>query len=153
MLVLVGCSATVVTGGSSSEGGGGSDAAGGGGGSDTTGRGGADPIGNGGGGAGGDGGAGGGPVVTVEPMMEGEACETLLGAYVGHGLELGCPTTTRLCPDLLRHDYGACMLYDTASVEGCIERYQSATDCPSLYASFDCEVSTIEGSAPNGCAQ
>ncbi len=148
MLVLVGCSATVVTGGSPSDGGadatgGGGDVIGGG-----EGAGGAEPLGN-----GGSGGAGGAPVVAVAPMMEDEACETLLEAYVGHGLELGCPTTTRLCPDLLRHDYGACMLYDAASVSGCIERYRSAADCPSLYGTFECEVTPIEGSSPSGCAQ
>ena len=87
----------------------------------------------------------------IETVPESVACEELVTAYQDRGIELGCPTTTRMCPDHLRVRYGACLLYERSTMDRCIAMYQRASSCEGLYASFECDVATIDDSNPAGC--
>ena len=84
-------------------------------------------------------------------VNEADACEAIIGNYHDHGIELGCATTTHVCPDMLRFAFGqACLQYDGASVNDCVDRIRDADSCESLWAS-SCNVMPVPQSAPDGC--
>ncbi len=88
-----------------------------------------------------------------EPRLldEDTACHLIVDTYALHGLELGCATTIRACPDLLRRAFGrACMLYHASTVYTCEDRILRAESCSDLYAT-SCGVEPAWGSEPLGC--
>jgi len=54
-----------------------------------------------------------------------------------------CVSTSALCPQFLRADYGEGKEYDQGSVDGCIEFYNSRTSCDELRKAPDDCVLTI----------
>jgi len=91
--------------------------------------------------------------ISYSPTMlsEQSACEMVLETYWHHGLELGCPTTIKVCPDLLRDAFGvACLLYYTDSITSCADNIQSASTCDELYDT-SCAIAPVVPSAPRGC--
>lgn len=84
-------------------------------------------------------------------LSESDTCNTIVGNYHAHGLELGCATTTHVCPDMLRFSFGqACLQYHTNTVESCRQRIVSSTSCEELWAT-SCDVVPVADSAPLGC--
>jgi hypothetical protein len=104
-----------------------------------------------------DGGTGGDgkyhPPGNGQPMTELDACNALNGAQDADHTALGCVSTTRSCPELIRVQFGTeCQQYDQGSVQGCVDYYAKATTCADLNTAInDCVVTPIEGSAPAGC--
>ena len=87
------------------------------------------------------------------PMAEATACTVLTDAQTAQSMSLGCPSTTRVCPDFLRAQSGAeCLQYDEGAVNGCLQFYSDAKTCKDVSAAAGtCVVATIAGSAPKGC--
>ena len=87
------------------------------------------------------------------PVAEASACTSLTDAQTAHYMALGCPSTTRVCPDFLRSESGMeCLQYDEGAVNGCLQYYSDATTCKELSErASTCVVATITGSAPKGC--
>jgi hypothetical protein len=84
-------------------------------------------------------------------ISETQACDTLQTAFRNHAMSLGCSSTTRLCPEFLRAEFGtACMEYDQGSVAGCVEYYQGLTQCAELDPAM-CVVTPYPGTEPAGC--
>jgi hypothetical protein len=82
---------------------------------------------------------------------EAETCDTIVGSYHMHGLELGCATTTHVCPDMLRFAFGqACLQFENPTVQHCKQRIEAATSCEELWA-MSCDVVPVADSAPAGC--
>jgi hypothetical protein len=86
-------------------------------------------------------------------MGEREACDTIFFTYRDHGLDIGCPTTLKICPDMLREPFGqACLQYDRRTVLRCAQRIVNSNDCEQLRET-SCAVMPIIDSAPYGCEQ
>lgn len=84
-------------------------------------------------------------------LSESDTCNTIVGNYHAHGLELGCATTTHVCPDMLRFSFGqACLQYHADTVESCRQRIVNSTSCEELWAT-SCDVMPVADSAPLGC--
>lgn len=83
---------------------------------------------------------------------EDEACTRLSTAFRDQALALGCSSTTRGCPDLLRSQFvTACLQYDEGSVAGCVAYYRELTQCSELDPEM-CVVTPYPGSEPAGCS-
>lgn len=86
------------------------------------------------------------PVYTEE-----KACDLIVGGYHKHGLEIGCATTTHVCPDMLRFAFGqACLEYEGESVNACVRKIDETTTCEDLW-NVSCDVVPIPDSAGAGC--
>ncbi len=86
-----------------------------------------------------------------EPIDEAAACGAIVDTYRFHGLDIGCPTTLKVCPELFRDAFGvACMQYDAASVDACLAGITAAQTCEELYA-LDCNIEPVWGTEPSGC--
>ncbi len=91
------------------------------------------------------------PAHEVTPMREADACTAIVTTYGLHGLATGCPTTIKTCPGLFRDSFGvACMQYDRASVEDCLDNIEATTTCDEIRTA-SCAVQPIWGSEPLGC--
>jgi hypothetical protein len=91
------------------------------------------------------------PPVTPEIIDEASACDAIIGTYHAQGLEIGCATTTHVCPDMLRFAFGqACLQYQASSVQACTQRIRAATTCDELWT-MSCNVVPVPDSAPAGC--
>jgi hypothetical protein len=86
-------------------------------------------------------------------VNEGPACDQLRSALQTHGLELGCTSTGRACPDFLRVPTASkCAKFDKGTIDGCADHYREATSCDDLTERIDrCVVVVIDGSEPSGC--
>lgn len=82
---------------------------------------------------------------------EAEACDAIVGGYHAHGLEIGCATTTHVCPDMLRFAFGqACLQFEGESVNECVRKIGEATTCEDLW-NMSCDVVPVPESAGAGC--
>ena len=102
-------------------------------------------------GTGGSAGGGYTPPTNGVAMSEGDACESLRGAFDKHASRLGCTYTMPICPDYIRSS-GApvCSEYDEGTVTGCADYYATFTSCGD-FEMHPCHIHNIQDSAPNGC--
>ena len=88
---------------------------------------------------------------TEAVMMEAEACDAVVTTYHMHGLDIGCATTTHVCPDMLRFAFGQeCLQYETDTVMACKQRIEDTTSCEELWQ-MSCDLVPVPNSAPQGC--
>lgn len=86
-------------------------------------------------------------------VSEDQACVALHEAFQDQAMSLGCSSTVRPCPQLLRVQFAtACMEYDEGSVQGCVAFYESQTTCEQLVIE-DCVATAYPGTEPGGCPQ
>ena len=92
-----------------------------------------------------------GNAVAVDELT---ACDTLHTALETKQTKLGCILTLRTCPALVQVVSGKpCFQYDQGTINGCVDYFAQAKDCPELTKrSGDCVFQAIAGSAPQGCA-
>lgn len=84
-------------------------------------------------------------------VTEDQACVTMQETFQDQAVALGCSSTVRPCPQLLRVQFTtACMEYDEGSVQGCVAFYESQTSCERLVLE-DCVVTAYPGTEPAGC--
>ncbi len=82
---------------------------------------------------------------------ETQACQRLLGALQNRAFALGCSTTLRPCPELLRAQFTTpCMQYDQGTVDGCVSYFNTRSACAELAAEI-CVVVPYPGTEPAGC--
>jgi hypothetical protein len=82
---------------------------------------------------------------------ETQACARLQAALHDRAFELGCSTTLRPCPELLRAQFTTpCMEYDEGSVDGCVAYFATRPSCTELGAET-CVVVPYPGTEPAGC--
>lgn len=84
--------------------------------------------------------------------QEDEACAEIFEAYKAWGLTLRCAVTLPVCPGLLQEPFGACLQYDAASVDECVEIIERSETCEELW-SVSCDVRPIADSQPAGCGE
>ncbi len=87
------------------------------------------------------------------PVDEEPACTALHDALGNVALELGCVSTFRTCPSLVRSVAGGdCFQYDEGTIAGCVDYFAEAADCDDLaFRSDNCAFEVIADSAPGGC--
>jgi hypothetical protein len=84
-------------------------------------------------------------------MAEADACSAIENALRDRAFALGCSTTLRPCPELLRVQFTTpCMQYDQGTVDGCVSYFQARTSCGELAVDV-CVVVPYPGSEPAGC--
>jgi hypothetical protein len=82
---------------------------------------------------------------------EAQACAQLRAALQDRAFALGCSTTMRPCPELLRVQFTTqCMQYDQGSVDGCVSYFSTRSACAELAAEI-CVVVPYPGTEPAGC--
>jgi len=92
------------------------------------------------------------PPASGVQINEADACSRLFNALKDRAFDLGCTSTLRPCPELLRVDYGtSCMKYDEGTVTGCASYYRARTSCPELDPNA-CALAPYPGTEPGGCA-
>ncbi|MCC6521624.1 MAG: hypothetical protein IT373_03085 [Polyangiaceae bacterium] len=85
-------------------------------------------------------------------VAEATACAALHAALQDNALALGCTSTIRPCPDLVRSEFGAeCLQYDDGTVQACVAFYDATTSCDDFGSPLACAVVAYTQSAPAGC--
>lgn len=92
------------------------------------------------------------PMPSGFQISETDACEKLREAFETTALSIpSCTKTAPVCPNLLRVQFSTpCMMYDIATVDACVEYYESKKVCTELVIE-DCVVVPYPETAGTGC--
>lgn len=84
-------------------------------------------------------------------VTEAAACDAMASAVRDRAFAIGCSSTLRPCPELLRSQFEtACMEYDQGTVDACVTYFEERTECGEL-DSTSCVLVAYPGTEPAGC--